>query len=206
MVVTRWGWKAVTVNAKAEQHEHVRLERWTPAQINARMTDVMRVYRRAFLDVHEAFPARAEIERTAHARSHLHRPGLRAVAALDGDRLVGIGYGQPGEPGQWWHDVVATAVTGMAGHEFADDWLASCFEVVELHVLPTHQGRGIGRDVLRLLLNDCEERTAALSALEPDGSRARRLYTAEGFRPLLSDFRFPGGPTRYAVLAKRLQH
>jgi GNAT superfamily N-acetyltransferase len=205
MDVTRWRWGAAAVDSSAEGHREVRLERWGPAQINARMTDVMRVYRRAFLDVHEAFPARAEIERTAHARSHLHRPGLRAVAALDGDRLVGIGYGQPGAPGQWWHDVVVMAVTEMGGHEFADDWLGSCFEVVELHVLPTHQGVGIGRDVLRLLLADSGERTAALSALEPDGSRARRLYTGEGFVPLLSDFRFPGGPTRYAVLAKRLQ-
>lgn len=182
----------------------IRLERWGPAQLHARLADVMRVYRRAFLDVHEAHPARAEIERTAHARSHLQRPGLRAVAALDGQRLVGIGYGQPGAAGQWWHDVVTTAVTAEAGREAAQDWLESCFEVVELHVLPTHQGHGIGRDVLRALLAEAGERTAALSALEPDGSRARRLYTAEGFIPLLSDFRFPGGPTRYAVLAKRL--
>jgi GNAT superfamily N-acetyltransferase len=192
------------VDRLAEQPTEVRLERWAPAQISARLTDVMRVYRRAFLDIHEANPARAEIERTAHARSHLHRPGLRAVAALDDDRLVGIGYGQPGAPGQWWHDVVAAALSAGAGREVAEDWLGSCFEVVELHVLPTHQGKGIGRDVLRLLLADASERTAALSALEPDGRPARRLYAAEGFVPLLSDFRFPGGPTRYAVLAKRL--
>jgi GNAT superfamily N-acetyltransferase len=194
----------VLVDSSPERPAEIRLERWAPAQINARLTDVMRVYRRAFLDVHEPHPARAEIERTAHARSHLHRPGLRAVAALEGDRLVGVGYGQPGQPGQWWHDVVATAVAAESGREAAEDWLDSCFEVVELHVLPTHQGRRIGRDVLRMLLADASERTAALSALEPDGSPARRLYTSEGFVPLLSQFRFPGGPTRYAVLAKRL--
>jgi len=192
------------VDSSAEETAEIRLERWTPAQINARLVDVMRVYRRAFLDVHEAHPARAEIERTAHARTHLHRPGIRGVAALEGDRLVGIGYGQPGSSGQWWHDVVTAAVRSESGAEEAEDWLASCFEVVELHVLPTHQGRRIGRDVLRLLLADTGQRTAALSALEPDGSPARRLYTSEGFIPLLSQFRFPGGPTRYAVLAKRL--
>jgi GNAT superfamily N-acetyltransferase len=174
--------------------------------MSERLADVMHVYRRAFLDVHEANPGRAEIERTAHARLHLSRPGLRAVVALDGDHVVGIGYGQPGAPGQWWHDVVADAVAADAGQEVADDWLASCFEVVELHVLPDYQGRHIGRDVLRALLAQSSERTAALSALEPDGSRARRLYTSEGFIPLLSQFRFPGAPTRYAVLAKRLQH
>lgn len=192
------------MHASAEHRADVRLERWTPAQINARLTDVMRVYRRAFLDIHEAQPARAEIERTAHARSHLQRPGLRAVAALEGDRLVGVGYGQPGASGQWWHDVVASAVTEASGPQAAEDWLSCCFEVVELHVLPSHQGQGTGRAVLRMLLDGAAERTAALSALEPDGSPARRLYTAEGFVPLLRQFRFPGGPTRYAVLAKRL--
>jgi GNAT superfamily N-acetyltransferase len=182
----------------------IRIESWTAAQLAARLLDVMRVYRRAFLDVHEPFPARAEIERTAHARSHLQRPGLRGVAALEGDRLVGVGSGQPGSAGQWWHDVVVTAVSADRGRAGAEDWLGSCFEVVELHVLPTHQGHGIGRRVLTQLLDEADERTAALSALEPDGSPARRLYTAQGFIPLLEQFRFPGGPTRYAVLAKRL--
>jgi hypothetical protein len=95
-----------------------------------RLAEVMHVYRRAFLDVHEANPGRAEIERTAHARLHLRRPGLRAVVALDANRVVGIGYGQPGASGQWWHDVVADAVSADAGQAAADDWLASCFEVV----------------------------------------------------------------------------
>ncbi len=170
----------------------------------ARLTDVMRVYRKAFLDIHEAHPARAEIERTAHARSHLQRPGIRGVAALEDDRLIGIGYGQPGLSGQWWHDVVVTAVSSVHGPQAAHDWLDSCFEVVELHVLPTYQGQGVGREVLRMLLADASERTAALSALEPDGSPARLLYAAEEFVPLLREFQFPGGPTRYAVLAKRL--
>lgn len=192
------------MHTSAEKAADIRLEDWSPPQIGARMADIMRVYRRAFLDVHEAHPARAEIERTAHARTHLQRPGLRAVAALEGDRLVGIGYGQPGAPGQWWHDVVTTAVSAAFGQKAAEDWLGSCFEVVELHVLPTHQGHGIGRDVLRSLLANAPERTAALSALEPDGTPARRLYSTERFIPLLSEFRFPGGPTRYAVLAKRL--
>ncbi len=192
------------VESPAARPDGITLECWTPVKMNTRLTDMMRVYRRAFLDVHEAHPARAEIERTAHARSHLRRPGVRAVAALEGSHLVGIGYGQPGTAGQWWHDVVMAAVATDRGDDAADDWLGSCFEIVELHVLPTHQGQGIGRDVLRLLISDTGARTAALSALEPDGSPARRLYTAEGFVPLLQHFRFPGGPTRYAVLAKRL--
>src|SRR4051812_31155853 len=116
----------------------VELQHWTPDQMAYRLPDVMTVYRRAFLDLHETDPARAEAERAAHARTHVHRPGLRVVAALAADStassttlssttlssttqsstspsatalhesapLVGIGYGQPGARGQWWHDTV----------------------------------------------------------------------------------------------------
>jgi GNAT superfamily N-acetyltransferase len=198
----------VTRAEPPEPASGIRLEQWSVDQASARLAELMHVYRRAFLDVHEVDPARAERERTAHARTHLTRPGLRTVVAIDETArdlpVVGIGYGQPGARGQWWHDVVVSAVSDKHGAEVAHDWLDACFEVVELHVLPEYQGRQIGRDVLRELVSGTGMRTAALSALEPDGSRARRLYTAEGFIALLSDFRFPGGPTRYAVLAKRL--
>src|SRR3954451_8939970 len=96
----------------------VELQHWTPDQMAFRMPDVMTVYRRAFLDIHEADPARAEAERAAHARTHVYRPGLRVVAALAEDPelpparapLVGVAYGQPGARGQWWHDMVVAAL------------------------------------------------------------------------------------------------
>ncbi len=83
-------------------------------------------------------------------------------------------------------------------------WLGDCLEIVEFHVLPEFQGRGLGRKLLRELLREAPERTAALSALELPDSRARRLYASEGFIPLLSNFRFPGSWIEYAVLGKRL--
>jgi GNAT superfamily N-acetyltransferase len=189
----------------------VELSRWTPEEMADRLADVMSVYRRAFLNFHEADPARAEAERAAHTRTHVHRPGLRVVAALapeavsetrNGSRppLVGIAYGQPGSRGQWWHDTVSAAL----GEALAAEWMSDCFEIVELHVLPEYQGRGLGRSLLRLLLDGCGSRTAALSALELPDSPARRLYASEGFRPLLSNFSFGGGTTPYAVLVKRL--
>jgi GNAT superfamily N-acetyltransferase len=186
----------------------VRLHRWSPAEMADRLPDIMTVYRRAFLDQHEADPPRAEAERAAHARTHVHRPGLRVVAALAEDTglpadrapLVGVGYGQPGARGQWWHDTVVAALPG----DVAADWMSDCFEVVELHVLPEYQGSGLGRRLLRELLDGCGRRTAALSALEMPDSPARRLYASEGFVPLLRNFSFGGGGTPYAVLGKRL--
>lgn len=186
----------------------VELRLWSADQMATRLPDVMNVYRRAFLDLHEPDPARAEAERTAHARTHVGRPGLRFVAALAPDPdlppenapLVGIGYGQPGARGQWWHDTVLAALPP----EVATRWLSDVFEIVELHVLPEYQGRGLGRQLLRTLLDGCGRRTAALSALEIPDSPARRLYADEGFETLLSDFHFAGGDIAYAVLVKAL--
>jgi GNAT superfamily N-acetyltransferase len=181
--------------------DDVVIERWSPARMRARLTEVIGVYKAAFLDVHESDPRRAAIERTMHARRHTERRDLRAVVALaPGDRVAGFGYALPGQTGQWWHDVVRGALSPADGAF----WLDSCLEIVELHVLPEFQGGGIGRALIRELVRDAPFRTAALSALEIPGSRARRLYASEGFRPLLSHFQFPGSTIEYAVLARRL--
>ncbi|MCM3925819.1 GNAT family N-acetyltransferase [Frankia sp. AiPs1] len=170
--------------------------------MRTRLDEVIAVYKAAFLDHHEADPVRAARDRTLHARRHFDRRDLLAVAAVTSDdTLVGITYALPGQPGQWWHDVVADALAAAT----AAHWLDDCLEIVELHVLPSYQGRRIGRQLLRELLRDVPQRTAALSALEPAGSRARRLYASEGFVPLLSDFQFPGTLTPYAVLGKELR-
>jgi GNAT superfamily N-acetyltransferase len=172
-----------------------------------RLDDVVAIYRAAFLDHYEADPARAAADRRAFISRHLDRPDLRAFVALDDDgkALLAFTYGYRGVAGQWWHDVVAGGLGAAAGREAVLDWLSDCLEVVELHVLPGWQGRGLGRALLRELLASATERTAALSALDDPALPARRLYASEGFLPLLTDFRFPGGDRPYAVLAKRLR-
>jgi GNAT superfamily N-acetyltransferase len=180
----------------------VRLERLTGAQARQRLDEVMTVYRRAFLELYEANPERATAERRAHVANHLTRDDVDVVAALDeADRMVGITYGVPGRRGVWWHDVVGAALSPVDGVA----WLSDVLEVVELHVLPEAQGRGLGRGLLRALLARTTAATAALSALDDPGLPARHLYAAEGFIPLLEGFCFPGGSTRYAVLGKRLR-
>jgi GNAT superfamily N-acetyltransferase len=186
--------------------EELRIERWDTARSTARLDDVMDVYRAAFLDLHEADPVRARAERKAYATRHLTSPGFTLVAAVDPtDRLVGVGYGHRGTSGQWWHDVVRQAVAAVHGAQTAATLLDDCFEVVELHVLPSHQGRGLGGRLLAELTAGRSEATTALSALDDDASRtsaARRLYAREGFRPVLERFQFPGVATPYAILAR----
>jgi GNAT superfamily N-acetyltransferase len=167
-----------------------------------RLPELLDVYRRAFLDVHEPDPERATRERHRLMQQHQFRVGLRLVLAEDSaGEVIGFCYTYRGCPGQWWHDVIHRALRA----EERTTWLEDCREIVELHVLPSAQGAGLGRQLLRAALEDVPERTAALSALDLPGSRALRLYADEGFSPLLTQFRFPGSATPYVILGKQLR-
>ncbi|MDP3711181.1 MAG: GNAT family N-acetyltransferase [Mycobacteriales bacterium] len=158
-------------------------------------------HRDALLDVYAA--AMGVDRRVARARrsivtGHLDRRGLAAVAAHDGDLLVGVAYGYVGERGQWWHDQVDAAMT----RETAQRWLHGAFEVCELHVLPSHQGTGTGRALLDALLSG-RSGTAVLTTPDAE-TRARAFYRAGGWVDLVRDLRFPGDPRSFAVLGLAL--
>ena len=150
----------------------------------------------------EAMEVRAEAARSRRAilASHLGYVGLRAVAAMDGERLVGIAYGYVGSPGQWWHDQVRAALAPPV----AASWLDGAFEVCELHVRPSHQGTGLGRRLVGQLLADVDARTAVLTTPDRE-TRARRFYRCGGWVDLVRDLRFPGDPRPFAVLGLPLE-
>jgi ribosomal protein S18 acetylase RimI-like enzyme len=131
--------------------------------------------------------------------SHLDRRGLRGRAAVDEGRLVGIAYGYVGEPGQWWHDQVAAAMS----REVAETWLVGAFEVCELHVRPSHQQQGLGRRLLDGLLAGPVAPTAVLTTPDEE-TRARGFYRAAGWVDLVEGLRFPGDPRSFAVLGLAL--
>ena len=158
-------------------------------------------------------PDRTLSGREAIMDRHAANPGFRGLTALVDGRVAGFTYGFHGENGQWWHDMVAAALAtrlraGLAAAQDDDvrtpgKWLEDSFEVAELHVLPSWQGRGIGRSLLLALASGRPERTALLSTADAP-TRARRLYRGVGFTDLLTDFRFSGGEPPYAVMGALL--
>jgi ribosomal protein S18 acetylase RimI-like enzyme len=116
---------------------------------------------------------------------------------------VGFSYGFRGADGQWWHDVVAAALTARAGRAIAAGWLADSLEIAEVHVHPEFHRRGIGRSLVLGLAEGRSERTAVLSTQDAD-SPARRLYRGLGFADLLTAYHFPGAPVPYAVMGAAL--
>lgn len=170
-------------------------------EFSARLSELVEVYRSAFLEVHERDPIRAADERRSFMQLHATRAGLVLATVDDSRGLAGFCYGYRGEPGQYWHDAVMRALPQAD----AERWFGSCREIAELHVRPDVQGHGLGRALLREALDGARERSAALSVLDADDSPARHLYAAEGFTAVLPGFRFPGNPLSYGVLAKVFQ-
>jgi ribosomal protein S18 acetylase RimI-like enzyme len=143
--------------------------------------------------------------RRAIMERHARNPGLRALAAVDdvSNEIVGFTYGFRGLPGQWWHDVVLSAIAARSGRACARDWLENALEVAEVHVRPAYQARGIGRRLVLALTANRPEHTALLSTRDA-ATPARKLYRSLGFTDLLTDFLFPGGGIPYAVMGAPL--
>jgi GNAT superfamily N-acetyltransferase len=171
---------------------------WGPADLTRRLDDVIQVYGQAM-----GYTPDLLATRRSYIGSHVHRRDFRAVACLDErDRLLGFGYGYLSEQGQWWHD----QVRGAMRRDQRAYWLNHCFEVVELHVLPSAQGHGRGAALLRTLLGLADARTTLLSTPEADEatSRAWRLYRRFGFVDVVRHFLFPGDSRPFAVLGRPL--
>lgn len=176
----------------------MRLVPWQPEDLLRHLDDVIAVYGAAMGYHRDLLETRR-----SYVAGHAQRPGFRAVATLDEDDvLLGFGYGYTSGPGQWWHDQVRSALRRDARRI----WLTDCFEVVELHVRPDAQGRGMGHRQLSALLSGTRHRTGLLSTPEADErlSRAWRLYRRFGFVDVLRHFCFPGDDRPFAILGRHL--
>jgi GNAT superfamily N-acetyltransferase len=152
-----------------------RIETWSPVRAGLEAAAVFAVYDAVFGDV----PDEAEWRSSTYDK-HIARDGFRLVAALEGDTLVGFAYGYVGARGQYWPDRVAEVL----GERVAGDWLGGHFEFVELAVLPSQRGRGLGAALHDALLLGAPGNRAMLSTADDPADPAVRLYASRGWRKL----------------------
>jgi ribosomal protein S18 acetylase RimI-like enzyme len=137
------------------------------------------------------------------ARDRLPRHATRAdfvfLVARDQDELLGFAYGYTGAYGQWWTDRVASSLTVRQRELWLDP---PHFEIVELHVLPSVQRRGVGSRLLAQLLSRQPHDRAVLST-QLGSRKARSFYAKNGWEELASIDFGPGYPP-YVALGKRL--
>ncbi|AXI79662.1 GNAT family N-acetyltransferase [Peterkaempfera bronchialis] len=126
---------------------------------------------------------------------HAGYPGVIALGAMRGRRLVGFGYGMPNDRAHWWSTVIQPYLeAGGNGH-----WLDDSFAVTELHVLPACQGRGLGTALITGLCGRSGLPRSILSAVDAE-TPARRLYRALGYADLARAVMFPNTDRPYAVM------
>ncbi|MEC3974035.1 GNAT family N-acetyltransferase [Amycolatopsis sp. H20-H5] len=168
-------------------------------EFRTRLPEALSIYVEAM-----RYPEGTAEQRAPMWLTHALREGWRCTAALDADDvLLGLAYGYKGRAGQWWHEQVRHGLTRQDGPEAAERWLSDYFELTEIHVRPDNQGKRIGEDLLRGLLDGVPRSRVLLST--PEGpSRAWKLYRRIGFEDVLRDYHFAGDPRPFAILGRGL--
>jgi GNAT superfamily N-acetyltransferase len=131
--------------------------------------------------------------------AHTMRDDFVFLIARGGEGVAGFAYGYTGRNGQWWTDCVRRSLTVAQREEWIDP---PHFEIVELHVKPTEQRRGIGSALLAQLLTR-QPHDRALLSTQTGSRKARGFYAKNGWNELASVDFGPGYPP-YLVLGKRL--
>jgi len=172
------------------------------------------------------YPRGTENQRAAMWLEHIRRRGWQAVAAVEvagakeaqaaqvadtaelgNAPLLGVAYGYPGAPGQWWQQQVVLGLQrGGSPPQAIAQLMNSYFELTELHIHPRAQGRGLGEALPRRLLTGRSEENVLLSTPETTGepNRAWRLYRRLGFTDVIRRYHFAGDPREFAILGRAL--
>ncbi|OMC20357.1 MULTISPECIES: N-acetyltransferase [unclassified Mycobacterium] len=191
-----------------------------PDDMERRLGDALGVYVDAM-----RYPRGTGNQRAAMWLEHIRRQGWQGAAVVEADveadatgsapstaeltdaPLLGVAYGYPGAPGQWWQQQVVLGLQrgGLPSQEITR-LMTSYFELTELHIHPRAQGRGLGEALARRLLSGRGERNVLLSTPETNGepNRAWRLYRRLGFTDVIRRYHFAGDPRAFAILGRAL--
>jgi GNAT superfamily N-acetyltransferase len=172
-------------------------------QLSQAQDRIVAIYRTVFAEppYSKSKAAIAQFTNTVFPR-HVQRAGFRCVVAwAQNAGIVGFAYGYTSSAGQWWHDAVAQAL----GPHAAAEWLKDSFEFVELALLPSARGRGIGGRLHDTLLRNLPHQMAILSTAQQE-TTAYYLYRKRGWQTLLGNFIFPGGTLPYRIMGLKLKN
>jgi GNAT superfamily N-acetyltransferase len=172
----------------------------TSAPAEATIKEAASVYAAAFAEppyFENADTAGAFAERVGrYARD---RDGFRLVMSYDdAGQMTGVALAVVARPGDWWRDKAAAAIPPS----LAEEWLGEkCLEVVHVAVVPSAQGRGIGRVLHDVLIAGMPAPSAVLT-VHPAAERAQRLYLGRGWTTLTQSF--PAAGAQYWLMGRSL--
>lgn len=180
----------------------VQIRRLTPGEFTLLVPHLVDIYLAAM-----EYDPQIRDQRIRVWKDEVTWPGFTAIAAVDGDDVVGIAYGFLGSRERWWDRQLVHAMRGCGQlSEQQRAILDSYFEVAEVHVAPGRQGAGIGAALLEELLRHAPAKWALLSTpeVENEANHAFHLYRRFGFSDIARGYRYPGDQRPFAILGRRL--
>lgn len=117
------------------------------------------------------------------------------IGAFEDAELVGFLFGFQLRESNWWVQQIAPHLPD--GH----DYYRNSFELNELMVDPSKQGRGIGRQLLEKL-NETTNYDHFLLGARKDNVNARKLYERLGYRVIVDDFQYAAANEIHVIMAK----
>ena len=188
-----------------------------PDEMKRRLDEALNVYIDAM-----RYPRGTESQRASMWLEHTRRRDWRAVAAVEADTgageipaaehlavapMLGVAYGYHGAADHWWQQQVVRGLHRVGfPHDETARLMGDYFELTELHIHPSAQGRGLGEALARRLLAGRPEANVLLSTPETNGedNRAWRLYRRLGFTDIIRGYHFAGDPRAFAILGRTL--
>ncbi|MEV8637223.1 GNAT family N-acetyltransferase [Streptosporangium sp. NPDC051023] len=145
------------------------ISRLGPEGTRDHFEEIQRVYAVAFPKYDLGDHKRRTLRQTESA-------GFEAVTVREDGALVGFAYGLPLSPRSTWWDGLQPPQLG----DFTAETGQRTFAVIDLAVLPSHRGRGLGRRLMNELLGSRAEERATL-ATDPGNGEAQRMYERWGW-------------------------
>ncbi|HEY6570465.1 MAG TPA: GNAT family N-acetyltransferase [Candidatus Limnocylindrales bacterium] len=132
---------------------------------------------------------------------YVRAPGFRCVVARSGPNARCLGFALGFDRGI--SAALRAALTTAFGRDVAADWCDDCFQFVELAVIPSARGQGVGGRLHDALLADVTARTAILLS-HRDATPAVTLYRSKGWNTLIDDYASELSDLPLLVLGRRL--
>ena len=158
------------------------------------------IYRQAFSP---APYAKSELEISIFTRSfpgHVQRADFRMVLAEQSGEIIGFAYGYTTAADHYWNEFVR----GYLLQVETDAWLSYAFQLVEIALIPAHQGQGIGGSLYDRLMEGLPHHTAVLTTMCAD-TNAYNLYKRRGWITLVEEQHPPGMNRAYRTMGLKLK-
>ncbi|SES66819.1 Ribosomal protein S18 acetylase RimI [Oceanobacillus limi] len=144
------------------------------------LDDIAKIYCRTF--VGEYYSDAEKYSAIENLKKHANYHGFKGLKAInEAGMIVGFTYGYTSLPEQFYRRKLASQLS----KEEINTWLSSCFEFVELAVIPSYKRLGIGSRLHDDLLENLHHTTSILTT-DIDNVPAINLYKTKGWQVIKS--------------------